>query len=78
MKPLSLAIISLSLFTSPVLSHGGKSDCSDECERMYCPPEDSEKEKIDTSRKIPVKRSTEDWIENIRTFQKMSIELIGK
>tara|TARA_Y100001968_G_scaffold253616_1_gene239313 strand:- start:3465 stop:3614 length:150 start_codon:yes stop_codon:yes gene_type:complete len=46
MKTLNLAIVCLScLLSNPVLSHGGANDCSEECESMYCPTEDSKKEK---------------------------------
>tara|TARA_Y100001978_G_scaffold95416_1_gene85438 strand:- start:613 stop:717 length:105 start_codon:yes stop_codon:yes gene_type:complete len=33
---------------NPVLSHGENVDCSEECESMYCPTEESKKEKIDS------------------------------
>ncbi len=40
-----LAIVCHScLLVSPVMSHGENSDCSDECESMYCPNKDSKKE----------------------------------
>ena len=49
MKTLSLAIVCLSFFfTNPVLSHGENSDCSEECESMYCPSENLIKEKKDS------------------------------
>ncbi len=48
MKTLTLTIVCLACFLiNPVLSHGGNSDCSEECESMYCPPEESKKEKKD-------------------------------
>ena len=49
MKTLSLAIVCLSSFLiNPVMSHGGNSDCSEECKSMYCPTEESNKEKKDS------------------------------
>ena len=36
------------LLINPVLSHGENIDCSEECESMYCPNENSKKEKKDS------------------------------
>ena len=47
MQLLSLIVISSLFFLgSPVLSHGGNSDCSEECDSSYCPNEDSNKKNI--------------------------------
>ena len=49
MKTLILTMVCLSCFLeTAVLGHGENSDCSEECESMYCPPNDSKKEKIDS------------------------------
>tara|TARA_Y100001968_G_C19128550_1_gene605519 strand:- start:556 stop:702 length:147 start_codon:yes stop_codon:yes gene_type:complete len=48
MKTFILAIVCLSCSINPVLSHGENIDCSEECESMYCPPEESKKEKRDS------------------------------
>ena len=46
MKNFTLAIVCLLCFPiDPVLSHGGNSDCSEECKSMYCPPEAQKKKK---------------------------------
>ncbi len=47
-KSLSITLFCLfCVLVPPVLSHGGNSDCSEECESMYCPIDDQKKEKID-------------------------------
>ena len=39
MKIVSLLMICLNLFGTSVLSHGDKTDCSEECKSYYCPSE---------------------------------------
>ena len=62
MRTFNLAIVCLFFFlVNPVLSHGGNSDCAEECESMYCPPEELNKEMKDSWTKMPIKRSTQDY-----------------
>tara|TARA_B100000214_G_C23467604_1_gene401226 strand:- start:7 stop:147 length:141 start_codon:yes stop_codon:yes gene_type:complete len=39
MRKLSLLMLFLFTFGVPALSHGSKSDCSEECDGYYCPTE---------------------------------------
>ncbi len=39
MKTISLLMIYFTLFGTSVLSHGDKTDCSEECKSYYCPSE---------------------------------------
>ena len=48
----NLLFFALLLFINlPVLSHGGKSNCSDECNDYYCPVENKDKKLNNDSKK---------------------------
>ena len=45
MKTLSLLMICITLFGTSALSHGDKTDCSEECKSYYCPSENKKENK---------------------------------